>query len=201
MSSLAPGSRIAPLTVDQVHAMVRAGILAEGEPIELIDGLLVYKDRSGAGRDPMTVGEKHALVVKLVAKLATIVARHACHVQTQSPVSLPPHSEPEPDGAVIRGAERDYTGRLPTAGDAESVIEVADSSLQYDRTTKLAIYAGAAIAQYVIVNLRDDLLEVHEDPDSPTRCYRAASVLRRGELLRLRVVGGVVEIPVDELLP
>jgi Uma2 family endonuclease len=201
MSPLAAGPRIAPLTVDQVRAMMRAGILAEGEPIELIEGQLVYKDRSRHGNDPMTVGERHALVVKLVAKLAAVVSQRNCHLQTQSPLSLPPHSEPEPDGAVIRGAERDYAERLPTASDAESVIEVADSSLQYDRTTKLAIYAGAAIPQYVIVNLRDELLEVHEDPDPAARSYRTTSVVRRGEMLPLRVAEGVVAVQAEEILP
>ena len=61
--------RVARLTVAQVHAMMKAGILREGEPIELIDGLLVYKDRSTTGQDPMTIGEKHNLVIKLLARL------------------------------------------------------------------------------------------------------------------------------------
>ena len=64
-----PGVRVARLTVGQVRAMVEAGILREGEPIELVGGVLVHKDRSAAGDDPMTIGKRHNLVVQLLARL------------------------------------------------------------------------------------------------------------------------------------
>lgn len=62
--SRSPDHRIARLTVDQYHRMIDSGILREGEPIELLDGVLVYKDRSDRGEDPMTVGKRHALAVQ-----------------------------------------------------------------------------------------------------------------------------------------
>lgn len=152
--------RVARLTVEQVHAMLEAGIVREGEPIELIDGLLLHKDRSAKGEDPMTIGRRHNLVVKLLGRLDAELTAQGCHMQTQGPVSIPPHDEPEPDGAVLHGEPRDYTDRLPEARDVASVIEVADASLPYDRTRKLALNARAGIPQYVIVNLQDDVVEI-----------------------------------------
>src|SRR5580704_12759015 len=137
--------RIARLTVDQVHAMLEAGILRDGEPIELIDGVLVRKDRSDQGGDPLTIGKKHNLVVNLLVRLDRELAPLGCHMQSQGPICLPPRDEPEPDGVVLRGEPRAYSDRLPTARDATAVVEVADSSLPYDRTVKLALYARAGI--------------------------------------------------------
>ena len=142
-----PRPRIARLTVEQVEGMLEAGILPEGAPIELIDGVLVYKDRSERGEDPRTIGKRHNLAVQLLAALGPDLRARGCSMQTQGPVRIPPHDEPEPDGAVVRGQPRDYADRLPSATDVHAVIEVSDSSLEYDRTTKLALYARAAIAQ------------------------------------------------------
>jgi Uma2 family endonuclease len=190
VSDAATETRIARLTVDQVHAMLEAGILEDGAPIELIDGVLVYKDRSSYGEAPMTIGKRHALSVSLLAELGPELAARGCHMRTQSPISLPPHDEPEPDGAVVRGRTREYTDRLPSADDVSAVIEVADASLAYDRTEKLALYARAGIDQYVIVNLRRDCVEVHERPVIDERRYEHVVVLRRGEVFALRVGPG-----------
>src|SRR4051812_24493271 len=86
------GGDIVPLTVEQYHRMIAAGILAEGEPIELLDGLLVRRSR-GQG---MTTHPQHALVVsKLTMLLVAAVDATRCHVRIQSPVTLPPRDEPE----------------------------------------------------------------------------------------------------------
>lgn len=171
--------RLAPLTVDQYEAMIAQGILPEGEPIELIDGLLVPKDRSAAGGDPMTVGPEHQLVVKKLTRLAPRFDALGCHLSIQGPVRLPPQDEPEPDAAVVAGAPEDYLRRHPGPAEVWSVIEVADSSLARDRTTKLRIYAAAGIQQYVIVNLVDRRVEVHEEPLQDGR-YRHGPVHRTG---------------------
>jgi hypothetical protein len=200
--STAAEPRVARLTVGQVHAMTMAGILPESPRTELIDGLLVYKDRSAHGEDPMTIGKRHNLVVKLLGRLDPELAKHGCHMQTQGPVSLPPYDEPEPDGAVLRGEPRDYSERLPEGADAHCVIEVADASLDYDRTTKLEMYARAGVPQYVIVNLREGCLEVHEQPVREEQRYARALVLGPGERVALRVGDDArVEVGADRILP
>jgi Uma2 family endonuclease len=194
--------RIARLTVEQVHAMLEAGILRDGEPIELIDGVLVRKDRSAQGEAPLTIGKKHNLAVKLLLSLDREIGAVGCHMQAQGPLCLPPHDESEPDGAVLRGEPRAYAERLPTADDATSVFEVADASLSYDRTVKLALYARAGVPQYVIVNLRQGCLEVHEGPRAELGRYDHTRVLRAGETLDLNVrEGGRIPIEVSRVLP
>ncbi len=193
--------RIARLTAEQVHAMLAAGILSEAEPIELIGGVLVYKDRSAFGEDPRTIGPRHNIAVQLLAALTTDLAPRGWFVQTQGPLLLPPHDEPEPDGAVLRGSPRDYAQGLATAADVACVFEVADSSLAYDRTTKLALYARAGISQYLIVNLREDVVEVHEAPSPGAGIYDRRLVVGRDGTVALRVGGAVVDVAVSRFLP
>ena len=100
-----------PLTVEQHRRMIEAGILQSGDPYELLDGFLVRKDRSAAGADPMSVDPHHAWVVAKLAALTTRLKRLGYFMRTQQPVTLPPHDEPEPDGAVVRGTEDDYRER------------------------------------------------------------------------------------------
>jgi Uma2 family endonuclease len=201
MAQPAFDSRIARLTVDQVHAMLEAGILRDGEPIELIDGVLVRKDRSDQGGDPLTIGKKHNLAVNLLTLLSPELGGLGCFMQAQGPICVPPSDEPEPDGAVLQGEPRAYAERLPTAGDALAVFEVADSSLSYDRTIKLALYARAGIQQYIIVNLRQGCLEVYERPRPELSKYDETRVLHAGDTLKINVLGGALEFAVSRILP
>lgn len=201
-ASVALERRVARFDVAQLHAMLAAGILAEGEPLELIDGVLVYKDRSEQGEDPMTIGKRHNLVVKLLARIDPELQAHGCHIQTQGPLSLPPSDEPEPDGAVLRGDPRTYADRLPSGPDCSSVLEVADASLAYDRTQKLAVYARAAIPQYIIVNLAELCIEVYEQVVPSEGRYARKAAVRNGEAFELRLPSGAhVRIDAARVLP
>jgi Uma2 family endonuclease len=195
-------SQMLRLTVDQYHEMIRTGILREGEPIELIDGLLVWKDRSERGEDRMTVGFQHALVVNELVALNEMIRPHGCFVHSQQPISLPSRNEPEPDGAIVRGNPRTYANGLPTAGDVLCVFEVADSSLQEDRTTKLRIYAQAGIPRYIIVNLIERCLEIHQGPIAGEGRFSEVSRLKPGETLSLLLAdGNAIAVAVQQLLP
>jgi hypothetical protein len=201
MATLVAEARIARLTVDQVHAMIKAGIVHEGAAIELIDGVLVHKDRSASGEDPVSIGKDHRLVVSLLGELDADLAQRGSHMQTQNPLSLSPYDEPEPDGAILRGRPRAYTDRVPGAADVGSVIEVADSSLAYDRKTKLALYARAGIAQHIVVNLSGRCIELYEQPRSDGS-YQQIVVRRAGETVGLRLPDGErFEILADRILP
>jgi Uma2 family endonuclease len=194
-----------PLTVEQYHRMIDQGILPEGEPYELLNGQLIRKDRSGTGEDPMTVGHGHAWVVAELADLNSRFRRLGCHLRTQLPLSLPPTDEPEPDGAVVIGTNRDYLGRHPVAADVICVIEVADSSLQRDRTIKLRLYASAGIPCYIIVNLLERIVEVYTVPVSGrgrVPRYGKPEILRIGEVLKIPAARGkYVSLQVEKLLP
>ncbi len=135
------------ISVEQYHEMIRRGILPECAPIELIDGLLVWKDRSAQGADPMSHDPRHALAISRFQRLEASVLPHGCFLRIQLPVTLSDTSEPEPDIAVVKGSPEDYANHHPGPADLMAAIEVAISSLQFDRTTKQQKYASASIRQ------------------------------------------------------
>ncbi len=153
------------LTLEQVEEMIKHGILKDGEPIELIDGLLVRKDRRARGEDLMTHNPAHAQCVSRLMYVLMAVQAHDCHLRCQLPIALLPTRAPEPDVSIIRGTPKDYGERHPGPNDVVAVFEVADSSLDFDRSTKQRLYATAGIATYWIVNLVDQVIEVYESPD------------------------------------
>ena len=191
-----------PLTVQQYHRMIETGILQSGDPYELLDGFVVRKDRSATGADPMSVDPHHAWAVRKLAALAPRLKRFGHFMQTQQPVTLPPHDEPEPDGAIVRGTEDDYRDRHPGSDDVTCVIEVSDSSLRRDRTTKMRIYADAGIPQYVIINLLDAVIEVYSNPQTGKGRYAESTTLQPRQTLELPVGRGKrITVPAGSLLP
>jgi Uma2 family endonuclease len=189
---------VVPLSVEQYHSMREAGILEEDAPVELIDGLLVYKDRGGA----VPVSPLHSFVTQRIARLAPALEERGCHVRVENPITLPPSHEPEPDGAVVQGSPADYLDHHPRAGEVSCVIEVADSSLRNDRTIKQSIYAAAGIAQFLIVNLIEGRIEVYEEPNTAERCYGLVRILHRGDRISLRIPGDRdLSVPVADWLP
>jgi Uma2 family endonuclease len=191
-----------PLTIEQYDGMRRAGILQEGAPIELIDGMLVRKNRAAAGANPMTIGELHTIVIGKIVRLDPRLARYGAHVRIQAPVALPPDQAPEPDGAIVRGSLESYADHHPLPREICCVIEAADSSLQYDRTDKQRIYADASIPQYIIVNIPERQVEVHEQPLAGQGRYAQVKIAKAGEQVSL-LVGAEqrLEIAAAELLP
>src|SRR5690606_24102791 len=94
--------RLVPLTVAPYHRRIEAGILDEDSGIELLDGMLVPKDRGDVGADPMVIGEEHAYVVNQLASLLVRLDRSWMYIQTQQPVAIPEAGgEPEPDAAIV----------------------------------------------------------------------------------------------------
>lgn len=186
-------------TVDQYHRAIESGLVPEDSAVELLDGFIVRKDRAKAGESPMTIGDRHRVVVVRLAQATPLFEPFGCFLQTQQPVSLPPAHEPEPDGAVVRGHIDDHLDSPPRAVDLYCLIEVADSSLALDVGPKLRAYAGAGIPQYVVVDLVNDRVLVHEAPDGDS--FSRVSTLTRGETLRISAGSGHVPMPVDRLLP
>src|SRR5580692_16879 len=156
--------KIIGLTVDQYDALIELGKLPEDPTTELIDGLMVRKDRSKTGEDPMTVGDRHRMAVLRLQRLLPQFEALGCFLQSQQPIALPPDNEPEPDIAVVRGSIDDYVDRKPSSPDVIFVLEVADSSLKQDLGMKLRIYASAGIREYIVVDLQNDIVIVHRNP-------------------------------------
>jgi hypothetical protein len=192
-------SELVPLTVEQYHRMIAAGILPEGEPIELLDGLLVRKDR---GPD-MTTNPLHSLVVsKLTLLLAAALANSRCHVRGQNPITIEPRHEPGPDLALARGRPDDFADRHPGPEDVSCVVEVGDTSLKRDRTLKQRIYVSAGIRQYVLVDLAGRRVEIYEEPERESGCYRLRTVVVAGGSVPLLLPDGRrLELAAADCLP
>lgn len=149
--------------------MVEAGILGPDDHVELLEGEIVEMSPEKS---------RHAAVVDLVAdKMREIYADRAVSVRVQHPLDLGEASQPEPDVAVVEGRPREHTQRHPRG--ALIVVEVSDTSLEYDRTRKLRVYARAGIAEYWIVNLVEERVEIHRDREGDG--YRSSSIARRGD--------------------
>lgn len=189
-----PGDLVWRLTLQQYHDMIHNGILGEDDPVELLEGWLITK---------MSKNPPHSIVTGLIADALQSVAPTGWHIRGQEPITLA-DSEPEPDLALARGSRRDYLNRHPGAADVALTIEVADTSLDRDRTFKLRIYAEASIPTYWIINLIERRVEVHTDPTgpSPSPGYRSTVVFRSGESIPLFIGGQAFgPVPVDALLP
>jgi Uma2 family endonuclease len=192
---------IVRLSTDQYEQMIELGIVEEGSASELLDGLLVRKDRSSPGEDPMGHSPRHRLVISLLGALAAKITSAQCHLQLQLPIVCPPDGVPEPDAALVRGTPRDYADHHPGPTDVFCIIEVSHSSVGRDRAIKLPIYAAAGISQYVIINLVVDAVEVYCDPDPASAQYQTKRTLHRGQMIQLQVPSGVVDVAIADLLP
>ncbi len=180
--------------VEQYHEMIRAGILVDGDPVELLDGWLVPK---------MTKKPPHRVSTGLVRKALERILPDGWYVSSQDPITLAT-SEPEPDAVVARGDDRTYLDRHPGPDEIALVVEVADLSLERDSTFKKLLYAQAGIPAYWIVNLVDRRLEVFTDPsaaaDPPD--YRQHRVFGASEEVPLVIEGHEAgRIAVAAILP
>jgi Uma2 family endonuclease len=163
----APTLPLWKLTRVRYDQMVDAGILDDEDRVELLDGLLVVREPQGS---------RHAVVVGLVRAVLERAFGRRYHVREEKPFALDDLSEPEPDLVVVPGPARAYSDFHPSK--AVLVVEVADSSLELDRVRKGTLYARAGVADYWIVNLVDEVLEVyrHPRPGSPRRAARYESL-------------------------
>ena len=141
--------------VDDYHAMVRAGILMEGDRVELIEGEIV---------EMHTIGSRHVACVNRLTRLLVTALADRGLVSIQNPVRLDRYSEPEPDVVVLWPRGDDYATGLPDPPATLLIIEVADTSLAYDRTVKLPLYAKAGVPEVWIVDLEARAVEAHGQP-------------------------------------
>jgi Uma2 family endonuclease len=142
--------------VDQYHCMAEVGILLEDDPVELIDGELVKKPAIGVPRIGTVMAPNHLLVVATLGRAM---------VSVRSPVRLDRHNEPEPGLALLRPrADRYKAGQPPCPAEILLLIEVASTSLDYDRWVNLPLYARHDVPEVWIVDLDARAIDVHRRP-------------------------------------
>jgi len=143
-------------TVDEYHRMGEAGISHEDDHVELIEGEIV---RMAA------VGNRHIGVVNSLNRaFALLSISKRAVVSVQNPVVIGSDSEPEPDVILLRFTEDNYRNRKPETGDVLLLVEVADSSMYYDRLTKVPLYARHGIPEVWLVDLTHDRIDVYREP-------------------------------------
>ena len=188
----------APLTLRrwrrvEYERLVDLGVF-EGDAVELVGGHLIVAEPHGT---------YHASSISAADYAVRAILPSGWIVRVQSPVSLDDESAPEPDLAVVPGRPGDYRDSHP--GHAALVVEVAESSLEFDRRHKGSLYARAGIRDYWIVNLADRVLEVHRDPGPDASAvygwrYRSVVALRPPDVVvPLAFTSG--RIAVADLLP
>jgi len=168
--------------------MAETGILRPSERVELINGELIV----------MTpIGPRHGAVVDRVTRTFITLAGDSAIVRTQGTVVLDRFFAPEPDIALLRPRDDYYIANNPSAEDVLLIVEVADSSLEYDTTTKLHLYAIVGIAEYWVADLQSERLLIHSEPSGDT--YAKVRELHRGDTVA-PVLLPDCRVPVDVLL-
>jgi Uma2 family endonuclease len=174
-------------TREEYDRLVAAGAFRTGTRVQLVQGEIVEMTPQSAA---------HATALLRLDKALQIIYRDTHHVRPQLPLSLGALSEPEPDIAVVAGSLEDYRESHPTT--AVLVVEVADTTLHFDRTRKLGMYAEALVPEYWIVNVADGVLEVYREPEGLR--YRTALRLGPDETVTPASAPGA-RLIVRDLLP
>jgi Uma2 family endonuclease len=157
-------------TADDYQRMGQAGILSEGDRVELIDGEVVAMTPIGP-RHNASVNRANRALVRSVGDQAI--------VQSQGSVRLGRYHEPEPDLVLLRPQADFYASRLPGPQDILLIVEIAESSIDYDRQVKARIYAESGVREYWLADLNDNLLFCYSLPQDGA--YRTVKEYHRGQ--------------------
>ncbi len=170
------------------HRMGEAGIFSHDSRMELIEGEILHM---------APIGFNHAgHVSRLIHTFAPVLNEQAI-VNAQNPLQLGDLSEPEPDFLLLRPDPDFYTTRHPNAADVLLLVEVSDTTLRFDRSQKLRLYATHHIPEYWIVNLIDHCLEVYRHPQDGDFLDKA--VLSKSDSLNLQALPSI-QIAVADIL-
>ena len=177
-----------PLTVAEYHLMGEAGILNEDDRVELIEGQLIAMSPIGSDHSGTVNALNHTLV-RAVGDRGVVAV--------QNPVQLDDLSEPQPDFAILKPRQDFYRRATPLPDDVLLIIEVANSSLAYDRNVKRSLYARHGIPEFWIVNLAAGEVEVCHGPQGEQ--YKSVARFGREAVLEPQLLPGAT-IPLAALL-
>jgi Uma2 family endonuclease len=176
-------------SVDEYIRMEDAGILSPVERLELIRGEIIVIS-------PMS--PRHQAAVDRGTQTWVELLKGRAILRPQGAVVLDRFAAPQPDFALLRPREDFYSKKHPGADDIFLIIEISDSSLEYDTTVKLALYAILRIAEYWVADQQHERLLVYSDPEGDS--YRTVRELQRGESLAPRLLPDY-QVSVDVFLP
>lgn len=161
-------------TISQYHQMSEAGILSENDKVELINGEII---------EMSPIGRRHAACVDRINRLFSNILGIKVIVRVQNPILLNNLSEPEPDIALLKPRADFYESGHPQPQDIFLLIEVADSSIEYDRDVKIPLYTSSGITEVWLVDIYQQVIIVYRYPSE--NGYRDIQILSRGEKLSI----------------
>ena len=176
-------------TVAEYHRMGEVGLFFTGPRVELLGGEVV---------EMSPIGSRHAACVDKLAKVLGAVCGDVATVRSQNPVVLDDESELEPDVALLHPRDDFYASGHPEPEDIYLAIEVADSSLHFDRDAKAPLYAASGVPQLWIVDLKAGAIDVYDQPSAGA--YQRVRRLLPGERLVLPLQEGR-SLDVADVLP
>ena len=176
-------------TVAEYYRMAEVGILHHTERVELLDGEIIVM---------APIGEPHATVVDRLTLAFAEVSRGRFIVRVQNPIRLDDGAEPQPDLALLRLRADFYINAHPGPADVLVVMEVSDSTLDFDREVKSKRYAASGIPEMWVMNLPGDCIDRMDQPGPAG--YARHTVFRRGEKISPAALPDL-ELAVVDLLP
>ena len=174
-------------TVADYHQLIAAGSFKRSDRIELINGELTLMP---------PIGPEHSSHTRRLTNLLPRKLPKSVMLQMNEPITIPKHSEPQPDAAIVRAKADNYKSGHPQPKDVLLVIEVADSSAAFDYQVKSKLYGKAGIAEYWILNIEEGCLRVFTEPSS--KGYRTAKDYYAGDRVQCGTVAEL-DLRVDEL--
>lgn len=175
------------LSIEEYHKLAEVGILNEDSRVELIEGELI---------EMSPIDPPHSWMINKLNRLLVNQVGNQAVVSVQNSVRLPPNSEPQPDFVLLREHMANNKTRIAGPEDVLLVIEVADSTLAYDRGVKQRLYAKARIPIFWIVNVSDENIETYRGPEGTG--YREKTIYRKGDVLTFPEIASL-KIDVEDL--
>ena len=175
-------------TVDEYQRMGQVGILGEDDRLELLEGEIV---------EMAPIGSKHQAAVDRLTRLFSSRVADAAIIRVQGPVRLAEDSEPQPDLMLLRWRADFYSPAHPGPGDVILLVEVSDTSTDYDREVKVPLYACYGISEVWLVGLDAEMMEVYKGPAG--QFYQNISQSVRGQLVSPEFFPEF-ELAVDDIL-
>ncbi len=163
-------------TVEEYHRMHAAGILTEDDRVELLEGEIFVM---------APISSRHAACVNKLACVFQEKVGNKAIVSVQNPIRIGEHSEPQPDIALLKPRPDFYFSQLPGHEDVLLLVEVAETSVSYDRDLKIPLYSRAGIPEVWLVDLEGRTVTVFTDPAA--QGYGEQRVFRGKEILSSKV--------------
>jgi Uma2 family endonuclease len=159
-------------TIEEFQLMADSGIIPEDERVELIEGEIIEMGK---------IGRRHAAIVRRLISLLTQKLGNFAIIDAQNPIELGIYSQPQPDISLLRRRDDYYESGHPKPEDIFLLIEVADSSLEFDREIKIPLYWKSNITEVWIVDINNQLLEVYRQPNSEG--YQSKQTYQKGDMI------------------